>query len=181
MHILIEVISLFFDHCGSGVFFVLMFTHPCLFFVPIQSGYHVLKDLVDSEWHVFGDVVHCLQDSVREESVLSKQGFNSWLKSFALHADLLWSQHFQSPQCLLKKISACFWYRTTEDFHLQHLNVIAKCLQSHFKHDFLGQVAGPLKDQIALQGAHLVVARELSWVHNGSNLIILQSISNHLS
>lgn len=116
IHILRDFISLLFDHCGSSVFFVCMFMHPFLYFVPLQSGYHLLKDLVDSEWHVFSDIVHCLQDRVREESILSKQGFNSWLKSFALHANLLWSQHFQSQQCLLKKIVPVFGVKQLKIF-----------------------------------------------------------------
>lgn len=39
--------------------------------------------------------------------------------------------------------------KTAEYVHLQHIDVIAKCLQGHFKHDFLGQVAVPLKDHVA--------------------------------
>lgn len=58
--------------------------HPVL----LQSRHHVLHDLIESEWHVVRHKVHCLQGSVREESILSKQGINSWLKSFALHTDL---------------------------------------------------------------------------------------------
>ncbi len=58
--------------------------HPVL----LQSRQHVLDDLIESEWHVGRDKVHCLQGSVREESILSKQSINGWLKSFALHTNL---------------------------------------------------------------------------------------------
>lgn len=63
-----------------------LFLHP----VRLQSRHHGLQDLLDSEWHVVRDKEHCLQNSVREESILSKKGINGWLKSFALHANLLW-------------------------------------------------------------------------------------------
>ena len=75
------------------------------------------------------------------------------------------------------------WYplKVAENMYLHHINVIAKCLQSHFKHDFLGQVAGTLKDHVAFHRCHLVVAGKLGGIHNGSNLITLQSITNLLS
>lgn len=59
-----------------------------LHLVLLHSWQHVLQDLIDSEWHVVSNKVHCLEGSVREESILSKQGINSWFKSFALHTDL---------------------------------------------------------------------------------------------
>lgn len=34
--------------------------------------------------------------------------------------------------------------------YLQHIDVKAKRLQGHFKHNFLGQEAVPLKDHVAL-------------------------------
>lgn len=71
--------------------------------------------------------------------------------------------------------------KTDKDIYLHHVNVIAKCLQSHFKHDLLGQEAGTLKDHVALNRSDPVVARELGGVHDGSDLITLQGIANLLS
>lgn len=71
--------------------------------------------------------------------------------------------------------------KTAKNIYLHHVNVIAKCLQSHFKHDLLGQVAGTLKDHVAFNRSDPVVARELGGVHDGSNLITLQGITNLLS
>lgn len=70
--------------------------------------------------------------------------------------------------------------KIAQTVYLHHVNVIAKCLKSHFKHDFLGQVTGTLKDHVALHGSDLVVARELGGVHDGTNLITLQGITNLL-
>lgn len=71
--------------------------------------------------------------------------------------------------------------KTAQNVHLHHVDVIAKCLQSHFKHDFLGQVAGTLKDHVALHRSNLVVARKLGGVHGGPDLITLQGITKLLS
>ena len=57
-----------------------------------KSWEQVLHDLADLLGHFVRDKVHCLQHCVWEESVLSKQGLNSWLKSGALHADLLMNE-----------------------------------------------------------------------------------------
>lgn len=65
-------------------------------------------------------------------------------------------------------------------FYLHHVNVIAESLQGHFQHGLLRQVAVFLEDEVALQGAHLVVARELGCVHDGSDFVALQNISDHL-
>lgn len=68
-----------------------------------------------------------------------------------------------------------------QNHYLHHVNVIAKCLESHFKHDLLRQVACTLKDHIALQRSKLIVARELCGVHNGPNLITLNGILKLMS
>lgn len=60
--------------------------------VPLLGGHHVLQDLTDSLGHVVGHVVHSLHRGVREETVLSKQGFYSWFKPFTVYANLSWSQ-----------------------------------------------------------------------------------------
>lgn len=64
------------------------FEYLSLHSVSLQSRQHVLQDLIEFQWHVVRDKVHCLQSGVGEESILSKQGFNGWLKSFALHSNL---------------------------------------------------------------------------------------------
>ncbi len=81
----------------------------------------------------------------------------------------------------MKIIIKLVWIKITENVYLHHVDVKAKSLQSHFKHDLFWQVAGTLKDHVALHRADLVVARELGGVHNGSNLIALQGIKNLLS
>lgn len=64
------------------------FEYLSLHSVSLQSRQHVLQDLIEFQWHVVRDKVHCLQGSVREKSIVSEQGFNGWLKSFALHTNL---------------------------------------------------------------------------------------------
>lgn len=119
--------------------------HP----VPPQTRRKFLQDLTESLGHVVRHVVHSLQHGVREEAIRSKKGFHRWLKPFALHANLSWSQ-CSVTTVLTGKISWCpVKNKTAEYVHLQHIDVVAKCLQGHFKHDFLGQVAVPLKDHVA--------------------------------
>lgn len=135
-----------------------------------------MHDLLDFEWHVVRNKVHCLQSGVREESVLSKQGINSWLKAFALHTDLRKDDNIRSVMISTHKSS-----QSAKRFYLHHVDVKAECLQSHLKHEFLGQVAGSLKDHVALHGSDFVVARELGGVHDGPDLISLQGITDLLS
>ena len=68
-----------------------------------------------------------------------------------------------------------------QNVYLHHVNFKAKSLESHVKHDFLGQIAGSLKDHVSLHRSDLVVARELGGVHSGSKLITLQGITDLLS
>lgn len=75
-------------------------------------------------------------------------------------------------------ITTCF--KIVQIIYLHHVNVIAKCLKSHFKHDFFGQVTGTLKDHVAFHRSDLVIARELGGVHDRTNLITLQGITNLL-
>ena len=65
--------------------------------------------------------------------------------------------------------------------YLKHVHIIAKGIQGHIQHDFLRQVASALKDHVSLQGSDLVVAGELGWVHDSSNVIALKGIKDLLS
>lgn len=87
----------------------------------------------------------------------------------------------QSQLILMKNRLKAQFRLTAQNIYLHHVNVIAKCLQSHFKHDLLWQVAGTLKDHVALHRSDLVVARKLGWVHDGPDLITLQGITDLLS
>lgn len=69
---------------------------------------------------------------------------------------------------------------TGQNLYLHHVNVIAESPQGHLQHSLLRQVAVSLEEDVALQGAHLVVTRELGCVHDGSDLVALQNISDHL-
>lgn len=73
------------------------------------------------------------------------------------------------------------WKNTAQKVYLHHVDVIAECLQSHFKHDLLGQVAATLKEHVAFHRSNLVVARELGGVHRCPDLIALKCIKDLLS
>lgn len=56
----------------------------------------------------------------------------------------------QSLQGLLEHIMVSSVALNSRNVYLQHIDVKAKRLQGHFKHNFLGQEAVPLKDHVAL-------------------------------
>lgn len=55
----------------------------------------------------------------------------------------------QSLQGLPEHIMVSRVVLNSGNIYLQHIDVKAKCLQGHFKHNFLGQEAVPLKDHVA--------------------------------
>lgn len=64
--------------------------------------------------------------------------------------------------------------------YLNHVNVISKSIQGHFKHDFSRQVVFFVKDHVSLQRSNLVVTRILSGIHEISNFIALYGVKKFL-
>lgn len=64
--------------------------------------------------------------------------------------------------------------------YLNHIHIKAKSIQGNIQHNLLGQIARAIEKHVSFNGSNLVVAGELGWVHDSSNLIALQGIKDLL-